>query len=37
MTDIPAYESSDDIFADLGFTSSETAELSTKSALIDAI
>ena len=37
MTDIPAHKSSGDVFADLGFTATEAAELTAKSALIDAI
>ncbi len=37
MTEIPVVKSSGNVFADLGFTAGETAELSAKSALIDAI
>jgi predicted XRE-type DNA-binding protein len=37
MTDIPAHRSSGNVFADIGFTTGEAAELSTKSALIDAV
>jgi predicted XRE-type DNA-binding protein len=37
MTNIPAHPSSGNVFADLGFTTGETAELTTKSSLIDAI
>jgi predicted XRE-type DNA-binding protein len=37
MTDIPVHMSSGNVFADLGFTVGEAAELSAKSTLIDAI
>jgi predicted XRE-type DNA-binding protein len=37
MSDVPAHKSSGDVFADLGFSPVEAAELSAKSALIDAI
>ncbi|HEX5328246.1 MAG TPA: helix-turn-helix transcriptional regulator [Acetobacteraceae bacterium] len=37
MGEIPVYRSSGNVFADIGFTPAEAAELSAKSALIDAI
>jgi predicted XRE-type DNA-binding protein len=37
MEDIPAEKGSGDIFVDLGFSSGDAAELTVKSALIDAI
>src|ERR1700761_4150688 len=37
MKKIPVYESSGDVFIDIGFTPEEAAELNAKSALIDAI
>jgi predicted XRE-type DNA-binding protein len=37
MTKIPYHRGSGNVFADMGFTAAETAELTAKSALIDAI
>ncbi len=37
MTEIPFHRSSGDVFADMGFTPTEAAELAAKSILIDAI
>ena len=37
MTEIPIHPSGGNIFADIGFTEAEAAELATKSSLIDAI
>ena len=37
MTEIPFHPGSGDVFADIGFTPTEAAELTAKSALIDAI
>ncbi len=37
MTEIPFHRSSGNVFADMGFTRAEAAELTAKSALIDAI
>jgi predicted XRE-type DNA-binding protein len=37
MSEIPFHRSSGNVFADMGFTSTEAAELTAKSALIDAI
>jgi predicted XRE-type DNA-binding protein len=37
MTDIPVHKSGGNVFADMGFTAGEAAELSVKSMLIDAI
>jgi predicted XRE-type DNA-binding protein len=37
MDEMPFYRSSGDVFADMGFTSGEAAELRAKSALIDEI
>lgn len=37
MTEIPFHPGSGDVFADMGFTPAEAAELAAKSTLIDAI
>lgn len=37
MTEIPFHRSSGDVFADMGFTPTEAAELTAKSTLIEAI
>lgn len=37
MAEIPVYKSSGNVFADLGFTPAEAAELTAKSTLISAI
>jgi predicted XRE-type DNA-binding protein len=37
MSKIPAHRSSGNVFRDIGFSPAETAELTVKSALIDAI
>ncbi len=37
MSDIPFHRGSGDVFADIGFTRAETADLLAKSGLIDAI
>ena len=37
MTEIPVHPSSGNVFADIGFTEAEAAELTTKSTLVDAL